>query len=168
MKRLFSYLFFLSVLLLFFLSGCAKQESFSEIPEIEFLSFVKYTNRQIDSIAVLGISYRDGDGDIGLNVGDSFPPYQRNGDYYYNFVIRYFEKQSGVFIERIMDPPLSARIPVLTPLDPGKAIKGVIYLSILVDPFALFDTIQLKAFIYDRRLHRSNEISTPEIILRRR
>lgn len=155
--------------MLFLVSGCVKQESFSETPEIEFLSYQSYFDTgQFATSGILGITYRDGDGDLGLNPGDTFPPYQKNGEYYYNFVVRYFEKQYGTFTERILDPPLSGRIPELTPLDPGKAIKGVIYLDLLLDPFPQFDTVQLKVFIYDRRLHRSNEISTPEIILRGR
>jgi hypothetical protein len=151
------------------LGGCMKKQSFSEIPEIGYLGmeFIYDTNAY-PSKGILSISYQDGNGDIGLNRGDTFFPYQPGGNYYYNFVITYFEKQNGVFKQVDLTFPLSARIPVLTPDDPGKAIKGFIDNTMPLPPKPTHDTIRFEAFIYDRALNKSNVITTPEIVLRRR
>lgn len=56
--------------LLFFFSGCEKEEPISEVPSIEFVSMtpnpaVKYQ----DEIRII-IKYTDGDGDLGENTAD--------------------------------------------------------------------------------------------------
>jgi hypothetical protein len=150
-------------------NGCMKKESFSVVPQISLLGFeLAFDTGRYAKSGTLAFSYQDGDGDIGLNPGDTFSPYQRNGDYYYNLVINYFEKQNGVFVPISLAIPFSARIPVLTPDDPDKPIKGFIEESLTLYPPPPHDTIRFEAFIYDRALHKSNTITTPEIILRRR
>lgn len=170
MYRNIKYFFLLPVVFLFFLSGCMKKESYPDIPQIEFVSYTNVFDTGRYAIqGILNISFRDGNGDIGFySDADTFPPYQPGGQYYYNYVIIYFEKQNGVYKQIDLSPPFSSRIPWLTPLDPGKAIKGTISDKMdFMNPIHLYDTIQLKAFIYDRALHQSNVITTPEIILRR-
>jgi hypothetical protein len=150
------------------LSGCQKKEHFPDTPEIEYQDYFNEFSSGVFAVkGVLTFSYHDGDGDIGLRDSDTLLPYQPGGSYYYNLVIQYFEKQNGVFTEIALNPPLSSRIPVLSPLYAGKAIKGTITDTIMLNPHPSFDTIQMKVFIYDRRLHKSNVISTPEIILRK-
>jgi hypothetical protein len=150
-------------------SGCMKKQSFSDIPQISFLGMeLLVDTAQVVRSGILTISYQDGDGDIGLNPSDTFPPYQRNGPYYYNYVINYFEKQNGVFQQIFDSIPFSARIPVLTPNDPNKAIKGFITDTLPLYPPPFHDTIRFEVFLYDRALHKSNTVTTPEIILRRR
>jgi hypothetical protein len=150
-------------------TGCLKQESFPNTPQIEFVSYYSvFDTGQYAVRGILTISFRDGDGNIGLNPSDTFPPYNKEGQYYYNYVISYFEKQNGIFTKIDLEPPFSARIPVLTPLDPNKAIKGIIVDTLgPLNPLPLYDTIKFEAFIYDRTLNKSNVISTPEIILRK-
>ena len=160
------FLLIVVAVMLSIMSSCTKKESFSDVPEIGFLGFdLLYDTNAYPAKGVLSISYQDGDGDIGLGphlFSDTASPY------YYNFVITYFEKQNGVFKEVHLLFPLSARIPVLTPDDPNKAIKGYINNTMLLSPNPVHDTIQFQAFIYDRALHKSNVITTPEIVLRRR
>jgi len=155
-----------SAIVLLLISSCVKQESFSDTPEISFREFLRvYDTGQYAVQGILSFSFQDGNGDIGLNPGDTFPPYNPEGPYYYNLVINYFEKQNGTWVEVFLDPPYSARIPVLTPEDPGKAIKGFIVDTLTLNPLPVFDTIKFELFIYDRALHQSNVISTPEIPL---
>ena len=168
MKKAVAAFLFLVIILSAALSGCIKEESYPIIPEIEFLSFEKvYDTGQYAIRGILTISFQDGDGDIGLNDSDTLPPYDKNGQYYYNYVITYFEKQKGEYKKIDLNPPYSYRIPVLTPLNPDKAIKGMITDTLDLNPKPLFDTIKLEAFIHDRRLHKSNVITTPEIVLKR-
>jgi len=154
--------------MLLFIASCMKKEEYPPEPEIVLSGYMNlFDTGQYATHGVLAVNFQDGDGDIGLSGGDTLPPYNKEGDYYYNFVITYFEKQQGVWKEVELDPPFSARIPLLNPEYPGKAIKGVIWDTIPLNPSPVYDTIRLEVFIYDRALHKSNVISTPDIILRR-
>ncbi len=168
-KRLFFFFVLLTGAILTIFSGCMKKQSFSDIPQISFQSMeLLVDTANVVRMGILTINYQDGNGDIGLNPSDTFPPYQKNGPYYYNYIINFFEKQNGVFQQVNLDIPFSLRIPVLTPNDPNKAIKGFITDSIDLYPPPLHDTIQFQAYIYDRALNKSNTITTPEIVLRRK
>ena len=160
---------FLVVFLLAFFS-CKKQETYPVEPSIAYLGFTKiFADSSGFAVrGILSISFTDGDGDLGLADDDTFPPFQQGGDYYYNLVIRYFEKQNGTYQERQLSPPFSARIPVLTPNQENKNIKGVISDTLDLDPRPDFDTIRLEVYIFDRALHKSNSISTPDIVLDQR
>ena len=167
-KQPFFVLFFFGALFAV-ISGCMKKQSYPETPVISFLNLeLFYDSAHVVKTGILTISYQDGNGDIGLADGDTFPPYQKNGPYYYNFVLTHFEKQNGVYHQVFDSIPFSARIPVLTPDDPNKPIKGFIADNILLYPPPLHDTIKFEVFIYDRALNKSNVITTPEIILRRK
>jgi len=150
------------------ISSCIKQEEFSDIPEISFRPFtLLFDTAQYAVKGVLSFDFQDGNGDIGLNPGDTFPPYNREGGFYYNLVIRYFEKRDSVYVEVVLDPPFSARIPVLNPDYPGKAIKGFISDTLAMDPAPDYDTVRFEFFIYDRVLNQSNVLTTPDIPLRK-
>jgi len=166
-KRYFTFFIFI---ILFF--SCAKKEEFPIIPAIEYVSFVKIYNPQqeIFDRGVLKISFKDGDGDIGLYDYDTVAPYD------YNFIISYFELQNGVPVEVIpswYNPAtdsieyftFNARIPILTPLGANKSIKGEIEDTLFIYNYSSpYDTIMFTAYIIDRALHESNEISTPWMI----
>ena len=160
----------LLVVFLLLMISCKKQETYPVEPSIEFLGFTKLFRDSAVYVSrgVLSISFTDGDGDLGLGIGDTLPPYQPGGDYYYNLVIRYFEKQNGIYHQVDLTPPYSARIPVLTPEQENKNIKGVITDTLDLNPSPVFDTIRLEIFLYDRALYQSNVVSTPDIILDQR
>jgi hypothetical protein len=166
MQKVAGYIFFMIAGICCF-AGCVKQENYPDVPQIEYQDFVYVFNSgQYADSGFLKISFTDGNGDIGLNRNDTFPPFNKSGSYYYNYIINYFEKQQGVFVDK--NTPFRFRIPVLNSEFPGKPIKGVISvkLDFTLNPH-LFDTIKFEAFIYDRALNKSNVISTPEIILKR-
>jgi hypothetical protein len=165
---------FLLLSFLFAFSGCMKKEEFPVEPQIAFGSFVKIIDGSgIDNRGVLEISYTDGDGDIGLSQGDTLPPYD------YNFFMKYYEKQNGVFKEvfityfneytQMIDTlDMNARIPMLTPSGRNKAIKGIIQDTIFINNYdSPYDTIRFEVFIKDRALHESNTIITPEIFIKK-
>lgn len=158
--------------------SCRKFEDFPDTPEITYDNFVVLMNTQtgITERGVLVFSYTDGDGDLGLDKGDTLPPFDKKSEYYYNLIIKYFEKQNGTFVEV---PLLSwnsdssyydtltfnSRFPVLTPESGNQAIKGVFEDTLFIyNPLSDFDTIMFKAYIYDRALNKSNEIETQEIV----
>jgi hypothetical protein len=169
MKKQLYLIFLLLVGISVFISGCMKKQNFPDTPQISYMGFELFIDTaNVVRKGVLSISYQDGNGDIGLNPGDTFAPYQKSGLYYYNYVINYFEKQNGVFHQVFDSIPFSVRIPVLTPNDPNKAISGFIMDTMLLYPTPVHDTIKFEAFIYDRALNKSNVVTTPEIVLRRR
>ena len=169
MKRFTGYFPFLFFALLS-LSSCIKQEKYPDAPQIGFLDFVPvFDTGQYAVSGILRVSFTDGNGDLGLYVWDTLPPYNPGGPYYYNYVITFFVKQEGVYQQIDLDPPFSARIPVLNPSYPGKAIKGIITdtINLGLIPHPGYDTIRFDAFLYDRALLKSNVISTPDIVLKR-
>jgi len=158
----------LIIVLTIFLS-CIKEEDFSEVPHIDYMDFTKIqTTNNIDEKGILKIFFTDGDGDMGLDDGDSLPPFDKTSIYYYNFFITYFEKQHGQFVEVQLPMPFHSRIPRLTSTSRNGAIKGEIEIELLTNnPFSAYDTIRFDAYIADRALHESNIISTPEIIVKK-
>ena len=151
------------------LFSCMKKESFSVIPQIGFADYFNmFDTTKIAKTGVLTITFQDGDGDIGLNPWELNPPFDTASYFYYNYFIDLYEKKNGTFVkDTTLKPPLRYRIPNLTPNDPNKAIKGFIVDTIPLNPAPVWDTIMFSMFIYDRALHKSNVVFTPEIIVRR-
>ncbi len=173
MKRLIP-VFFIALLAV---GSCKKYEEFPDEPVIEFMDFTVLRDQQgIDQRGILKFSYTDGDGNIGLHDSDTVAPYN------YNLFIKYFEQQNGVFKEIFLITPIptdstviydtatfNGRIPILTPLGKNKAIRGevedTLFVNNLLSPF---DTIKFEAYIVDRDLNKSNVISTPPIVIKKR
>ncbi len=168
----------LFILLAIWATSCKKPESYPIVPSIEFSKFLveSDTVTGIAQRGILEISFKDGDGDIGLDPSDTLPPFNLGSVYYYNMIIKYYEQQHGSFVEV---PLLSwnsdslhydtltfnARIPNLTPKYGNKSIKGIIQDTMFIyNPLSHFDTIRFSVFIYDRALHKSNVVFTPPIL----
>ena len=151
------------------LSSCMKEEKFSDIPQIAFENFtLEFDTGIYATRGYLTISFRDGDGDIGLLPNETDSPYTYN--YYIDYFVFYNDSSFVRFDTLTNDKnfSLNARIPLLTPDNPNKAIKGIIVDTLLMDELNRYDTVKYKFYILDRKLHRSNTDSTPPIILRRR
>jgi hypothetical protein len=171
-------------IILFFLVmavvSCRKKESYSVIPEIHYSRFLLEvdTAAHVARRGILEFTFQDGDGDIGLPSNYLQPPFNPGSKYYYNLIIKYFEKQHGKFIEvpllswnpdsaRYDTITFDARIPWLTPNLGDKAISGTIQDTLFIDnPLSPYDTIKFTFYIYDRALHKSNVDSTPPIVRR--
>ena len=164
----FNCLFILLMTGVSLLSSCMKKESYPDIPEIRFEGFTtRFDTGMYARQGFLTISFKDGNGDIGLRPNQKEPPFDTGSIYYYNYIIDYYENQNGTFVKVALDPPYYARIPYLTPDDPNKAIKGIIVDTLTLNPKPKHDTVKFKFYIYDRALNKSNVDSTPPIILRR-
>ncbi len=170
-------LFLLLTGLLIF-SGCKKFEEYPDVPVITYTDFRVLMNPStgITERGVLVFDYKDGDGDLGLSTRDTLFPFNRSNKYYYNLIIKYYEKQYGVFVEvpllswnadsaRFDTLTFNSRFPVLTPESGNQAIKGIFEDTLFIyNPLSNFDTIKFEAYIYDRSLNQSNSISTTEIV----
>jgi hypothetical protein len=181
-------LFFFSLVLL--LVTCKKKEIYSTIPLIEYKSASFYQSSSgADSIMLLTFTFKDGDGDIGLDQSDTLFPFQADRNRYnkatnpfhYNLNIDYYElidnKYSLILQELEPDsvPPIydtlkyNFRIENITPEGRHKAIRGDIEVQIYPNPqpFAK-DTVKYKFYIYDRALNQSNTVETPALVWKRR
>ena len=172
--------------LLFAVTACKKKEIYSSIPLIEYKDVVFYPGENgADSIMTLIFTFKDGDGDIGLDQGDTLPPFQATRDkynnplnpYYNNLHIDYYESFDGVFGQVIKDldpdatPPVYDtlrylyRIENITPDGRHKAIRGDIEVNIYPSPHPdAQDTVKYKFYIYDRSLNKSNVVESPPIV----
>ena len=169
MKKLIfiSLFFFVSALLLTTVMSCRKSKAFPVEPKIEFLRFVKYGT---DS-AEFEINFTDGDGDIGLNQGDTNAPYQKTGRYYNNIFLRYEYYDTSNVLHSFYVIPFSNpsdtldnnyRIPVITPNGQVKSLNGEIHVR-LYAPYAVHAKYRFSCFIYDRALHKSNVIESTDL-----
>jgi len=153
--------------------ACVKQENLPSTPYITYKNFVW---NQVDT-AIMQITFQDGDGDVGHEQGDTAHPFGANDPYYNDLVmVYYFKDVDGVF-RRYHVPGTAAtdslitgyHIPYITPKGKNKTLTGTIDVNMVV-PFWRVDAyspkhtiIRFDIYIYDRALHKSNVITTPEI-----
>ena len=158
MKKITCFIILLCVLL----GACKKPVQYSKIPEIKFISFVQIS--QTDGL--LSYYFQDGNGDLGLDKTDLYPPFDTASVYYYNFFCDYYEKQNGVFVKidsvdvnGVLEPfNLNARFPLLSVRE-DESINGEIYHKL--EPYRADypnanDTVKLVFYIVDRALNHSN------------
>lgn len=127
-----------------------------------------------DSFILLELYYRDGDGDVGLDPGDTMPPFNAAGDEFYNLKVWMLEKKNGKWVKPINPlsiPPdtlnFHERIQRITPTGRAKWIEGMISLNVLAEPYGLKpDTVMVQARLTDRSLKRSALVSSDIIVLR--
>ena len=172
-----SKLLFISLisLILCGLVSCKKVEHYSVIPHIGFKSMEKIANSTtIDDKGMLTLTFTDGDGDIGLADGDTLAPYKRGTEYYYDFFATFIEKQKGVYkdieLPVIQGQQLTnnARLPLVSTTGSNKNIKGDIAIEMYINNYvSSYDTIAFRIYIVDRALHKSNVITTPDIIVKK-
>ncbi|MEG1573114.1 MAG: hypothetical protein RR328_06140 [Bacteroidales bacterium] len=118
--------------------------------------------------------FQDGDGDIGLFTYDTLAPYI--GEYRYNIYFIPFEKKNDSVYDtlRSVRPPYinriyKYRIKYIEAVNANKALKGEIQWDMkdfdrLQQEFPK-KTIRFQVYIYDRALHISNKIYSPDINL---
>jgi len=161
--KIFGAIFILALAI----SSCSKRDKYPIEPVIKFYSFTKIDNGfNVDDKAILSLSFTDGDGDIGLDISDTAPPFNLNGDYYNNCIIDYYEKQKGNFVKVVLPFSMNARIPKIYAQVANRGIRGNIEIELFVNNvLSSYDTIRFTAHIYDRALHKSNEVITPEFVI---
>lgn len=153
---------FIAVML--FSYGCMKEEIFSVIPQITYISHSLEKNH--DSMGVLWnctvkFELKDGDGDVGLPSPDSttLPEYR------YNLFFTQFNKKNGTFVEVPANPliPFSYTILPFEAEGNNKSQKATISVEVMYRKYPA-DTIMLRFYVKDRALNSSNTLETDEII----
>jgi hypothetical protein len=164
MRQKFGLIIILGVLTF---TACLDVESYPKEPTLSSSSVIV----QGDS-AILKISFIDGDGNFGLNEGDTGGVFS-DCLHQYNVLADYQEKQNGVWITMSDDPcvnpnaiPFYYRAPWVQPPGQNKTQKGTI--SVLLFPayylLSNFDTCRFKVRICDRDFNYSNEVYTNEFV----
>lgn len=171
---------FLIVVMTVIAVSCRRIDEYPPEPSITFTGFEKIlsTTDSIYDRGILKFDYTDGDGDLGLEESDTFPPFNPGSTYYHNLIIEYYELRNGIETEvplTFFNPTteefdtisLSARIPLLVPKDVERSISGEIFDTLFMYNYnSDFDTLFLKFFIVDRALNESNVEKTPYIVRR--
>ena len=115
------------LLISFFFNSCKKPKEIPPLPVIVYKNFVKYGSDSAQFI----FTFKDGDGDIGLNQRDTFPPFNSSSVYYYNlYMIYYYKATDGKFYPydnvagtSVMDTlQYTYRIPNITPKGQNKIL----------------------------------------------
>ena len=145
--------------------GCRKEEKYPIIPALTYKSVNLYAKNSFYIIT----SFTDGDGDIGLTESDTIPPYDKNSKYYHNYFCTFYQLQNGTWQELNFSIPYNYRIPLLTPKQRNKNIKGDIQVDIkgFISPISngIADTIRVEVYVADRALHESNKVFTDQFVI---
>jgi len=155
--------------------ACRKPNIYPDTPEILDGKLEKYPFKVNDENyegAKLIFGFKDGDGDIGLNGDDLYPPFDESSIYHFNLFIDYYEKQNGEFVKidwKLKDGDtvpfsLNARIPRLSkqlkePID-GEITHFIPY---YYPNSSKSDTMKLVFYIVDRKLNKSNVLEAEMI-----
>ncbi len=148
--------------------SCRKPKCDENVPAIAYKNFLQYHDakgKTLDSAKII-ITFKDCDGDIGLDEKDTTGSFAPQSKYYHNFILKYSEMVNGNWVS--CDTCFRYRIPKLTPEGQSKILEGEIGLTI--SPFyfdftsANSDSIKFGVLLYDRELHESNLAETPVIL----
>ena len=162
-------------------ASCLNTPDYSDTPEINFskIETERIVKREgvYDTISIT-ISFKDGDGDLGLNNEDTDPPFNEldaNGlpNKYYNnyFITPQIRDDNGNFTDLDLGGfNYNSRYPRLSPDTQGdrKApLRGDLTFGLIFGQgsFAPNTAVRFKVYIADRALHESNEITTSPIII---
>jgi len=168
MYKLFTIGFLLTSLLFF---SCEKPATYSPIPQISFTSlFLSDTveaelDNPIKRVKVK-FDFVDGDGDLGLDKGDTFGDFAPGKKYYYNLIFSIYEFKNKKWVLNTKTRPYFRFQNISKQNTSNKVLKG--YMSVDIDflkNIGFADTLRLDFFIYDRSLHKSNVAKTTEIYL---
>jgi hypothetical protein len=148
-----------------FFAGCKKTNDYPAEPVITLKSLSSVRDNQgRDDHLVLEISFTDGDGDMGINQNEvNVPPYvdEYAGDVH---VLLYIDT-SGTW-ERWSQYDDIGWIKQITVEGNKKDIRGDIKKDpIYFPPLQTNLHIRYEVYIYDRALHKSNVITTSEMVI---
>jgi hypothetical protein len=153
------------------LGSCYKRESIPNTPQISLDNInSRHLKKGTDSFT-LTIGYKDGDGDLGLGQGDTFPPFNASSYYYSDLYIYYLVRSNGIYVPWVPKNSLFSnldtvfydyRIGVLNDSKRAQPISGNINVGLVVTD-SINDNIKFRIFLFDRALHESNIIETAAI-----
>ena len=180
LKELQRYFFMLNKYLLYVffplaILSCRKPPNYSDTPEIKYesisklLIFDETLLGYIDSVSIT-VSFKDGDGNLGLDNSDIEGSEIYVDEYIFNYYIDVYKKENDTWefvdFEAIGESYFHSRFPRLLP-EGASPIDGDLNLGLILTPSSLLqatDSIRFEIDIVDRDLNRSNKITTDAII----
>ena len=159
----FIYISFLLVIIGTSISSCVKEKKFPPQPAIVFEKFVTYGHDSADCF----ITFKDGDGDIGILAGDATSPDDLKMKYLFKDSGGIFQPIDSSFGTTPFDTLFySYRVPNITPDGQYKALDGEIKIKLRTAPlFGPHTVVKFEITLRDRAGHRSNMVETNEIIV---
>jgi len=164
MKQLPKLIFFVLITTVIFY--CKKPKTQSDVPEISFkaITITDSTDALGNEEKKIYLTFQviDGDGDIGLKEDDTLKLFKPLGNK--NLFINLYEKIDGEYVKVDLKLPHDYRTPFLELIGQQKLLKADIEVSIEYSKLLFdYDTIKYDFYLYDRELHKSNLVETPEI-----
>ena len=156
------YIAGLAVLSALVLGSCVKEKKFPDTPSIEFLYYSAYTPDSADCV----ISFKDGDGDIGILDEDSTTPNDYTLKYLYKDTDGTFKPfDSSIGTGGFDTLFYSYRVPDITPEGQYKALDGEIRAKLRAAPlyYPTHTIVKFEIQLRDRAGHLSNKVMTNEI-----
>jgi hypothetical protein len=146
----------IGILFLALIAGvsCKPESCDDPVPSMSYKDLISIQ----DSVYRLEFNFKDCNGDVGLGQNDTLPPYNVDGDYYYNLKIDVFYRDAGQWVQYDFNGGigLDARIVPLTEDNREEVIEGVIERYIpKFDLFGLGDTLRFRGTLIDRALNES-------------
>ncbi len=142
--------------------ACKKRNEYPIIPSIKYdrhdTSFGLDSLGNQAKLLNLFITFEDGDGDLGIEglfaANDTSKIY-----------MTLYKKENNIYTEIDPNDTLAFRIPYIEPQGQNKLLKGEIKIK-LSYPTVSFphDTIKYDLYLIDRAFHKSNTITTPDIV----
>ena len=121
-----------------------------------------------DSAYLLVHDFIDCDGNIGLSEDDTVPPFNVDGEYYFNLKVNVYQRLNNewVLVDFQGGIGLNARIVPLADDDQEDVVEGKIkhYIN-PVDLLGLGDSLRFSTSIIDRSLNESVPASSETIII---
>lgn len=155
----------LFVLLMVLAASCRKEEKFPMQPVLTKITIDQYDRNSFHIIT----GYTDGDGDIGLTDADTLPPYDKSSKYYHDYFCTFSQMTNGNWSVINFVIPYYYRLPLLTPKQRNKNIKGDISVDVknFLSPVTngVADTFRVDVYIVDRALHQSNTITSAPFVI---
>ncbi len=176
-----TYIVLLISMLIFIITSCDKPESYSDVPEINFINYT-LVDKDSDGFKyrslVLTIGFVDGDGN--LSDDSTYNRTPSNGldtTTYSKIFLKLFNKKSGVYYpfeaSELLTPPVFP-IPysdAMKRIGQNKTQKGemkVEYSFSYVYNRLPYDTIKVEMHITDLSFHKSNVITITDIALNKK
>ncbi|MDF2437386.1 MAG: hypothetical protein K0Q95_1762 [Bacteroidota bacterium] len=157
--KLLKYISFPFVFAAVLISSCVKEKSFPPEPEIEFMRYTKYGTDSADCV----ISFKDGDGDIGLQEGDTASDDDFRLKYLYRGADGNFHPFDAIDSTAVMDTLFySYRVRDITPAGQYKALEGEIKARLTSHPIIhpLHTAVKFEITLRDRAGHISNVVTS--------
>jgi len=153
------------IAIIFVVVSCKKIEEYPDTPQITGITYsIKDTVDVLDNHVkklILELSVIDGDGDLGLFDSDTVSPGDTSKVYIYQY-----NRINGIYVPEEVEENRFYRIPFSQPAGQNKTLKCRILIDMeyqVMDNFS--DTLKYECFIIDRAWHKSNVITSPEIVI---